>query len=204
MERCMQIDPGGRLEVRRPSRQRAACFWCACWHHAQRPLSVCRTCAARLRMMRVLEMQGSYPLDAASIDQVLRTSPGNYALGYMDGDAFAVFYVGRSDVDVRGRLHEWVGMPSPASRLDSFAKAAWSVQHRRQLPFDAPALGRVVYGEGGYTRFAFSYAASASEAFEQECRNYDDFGGSDQLDNDVPPAEPRHRAIRSSSRELAS
>ena len=154
-------------------------------------------------MMRLLEMQGSYPLDGASIDQVLsRASPGNYALGYMDGDVFAVFYVGRSDVDVRGRLHQWVGMPSPASRDDSFAKAAWCVQRRRQLPFDAPALGRVVYGEGGYTRFAFSYAANASAAFEQECRNYDDFGGSDQLDNDAPPAEPRHETIRRSSRNL--
>jgi hypothetical protein len=155
--------------------------------------------------MRLLEMHGSYPLDPSSIDAVLsHRAPGNYALGYMDGDDFAVFYVGRSDVDVRGRLHEWVGMPSPASRHDSFAKAAWSVQRRRQLPFDAPALGRVVYGESGYTRFAFSYAASAGAAFEQECRNYDDFGGSDQLDNDAPPAEPRHGAIRISSLELVS
>jgi hypothetical protein len=59
-----------------------------------------------------------------------------------------------------------------------------------------------VYGEGSYTRFAFSYAASASAAFEQECRNYDDFGGSDQLDNDAPPAEPRRFAMRSSSHGL--
>ena len=34
-------------------------------------------------------------------------SPGNYALKYMDGDTFNVFYVGRSNSDVRQRLHEW-------------------------------------------------------------------------------------------------
>ena len=73
--------------------------------------------------MRQLEMHGSYPLDTSSIDEVLsRTSPGNYALGYMDGDAFAVFYVGRSDIDVRARLHEWVGMPSAETRAGSSAR----------------------------------------------------------------------------------
>lgn len=76
---------------------------------------------------------GSYPLDASSIDEMLsRTSHGNYARGYMDGESFAVFCVGRSDVDVRARLH-------------------------------------------------------------------DDFGGTDQLDNDGPPAEPPHRAAESAN-----
>jgi hypothetical protein len=41
--------------------------------------------------------------------------------------------------------------------------------------------------ESGYTRFAYSYATSAEAAFEQECRNYDDFGGSGGLDNPTPP-----------------
>jgi hypothetical protein len=46
--------------------------------------------------MRSLEMNGSYPLSDDAIDGALtRTSPGNYALGYMDGDTFNVFYVGR-------------------------------------------------------------------------------------------------------------
>jgi hypothetical protein len=150
--------------------------------------------------MRLLEMHGSYPLDASSIDAVLsRTSPGNYALGYMDGDAFAVFYVGRSDVDVRRRLHEWVGMPGHEAHAGSSARAAWCVQRRGLLPVDAPKLGCVVHGDGSYTRFAFSYADNASAAYERECRNYDDFGGSDQLDNEGPPAEPPHRAMRSAS-----
>ena len=146
---------------------RAACFWCGRKHHAEHPLSVCRTCAAGFRIT--------------------------------DGEAFAVFYAGRSDVDLRGRLHEWVGMPNPETRMGSFAKAPWCVQRRGPLPVDAPKFGRVVHGDGSYTRFAFSYAADATAAFEQECRNYDDFGGSNQLDNDGPPAEPPHRAVRSAS-----
>jgi hypothetical protein len=39
--------------------------------------------------MGSLEMNGSYPLDDEMIDaMVSRTSPGNYALGYMDGTTF--------------------------------------------------------------------------------------------------------------------
>ena len=65
------------------------------------------------QIMQLLEMNGSYPLtDAAVEETVTRTSPGNYALGYMDGSTFTVFYIGRSDSDVRTRLHEWVDAPS--------------------------------------------------------------------------------------------
>lgn len=41
-----------------------------------------------------------------------------------------------------------------------------------------------------YKKFKYSYAASAKAAFEKECQNYHDFGGSNQLDNDVHPACP--------------
>src|SRR5262245_20511871 len=47
-----------------------------------------------------------------------------------------------------------------------------------------PALGSMVRLDGSHTRFAFNYADSGSAAFERECRNYDDFGGSDQLDKE--------------------
>jgi hypothetical protein len=30
-------------------------------------------------------------------------------------------------------------------------------------------------------------------------RNYENFGGSDRLDDDGPPAEPPHRAVQSAS-----
>lgn len=139
--------------------------------------------------MGSLGMSGSYPLSDAAIDEALvRTSPGNYALGYMDGEAFRVFYVGRSDSDVRRRLHEWVGMPSRYARYASPAKAPWSVHHRGPLPVDNPAFGRVENAETRYTHFAYSYARSAREAYAKEWRNYDAFGGSHGLDNEAEPA----------------
>jgi hypothetical protein len=140
--------------------------------------------------MGLLEMNGSYPLDDETIDEVVsRTSPGNYALGYSDGSTFVVFYVGRSDSDVRGRLHRWVGAPSRYARYAPSAHAAWGSRHRAHLrERSAPAFDRVGIGvESGYTRFAYSYAASADAAFEKECRNYHDFGGTDGLDNPVHP-----------------
>lgn len=41
-----------------------------------------------------------------------------------------------------------------------------------------------------HSRFKFSYATSAKAAFEKECRNYHDFGGSAKLDNKVHPDRP--------------
>jgi len=41
-----------------------------------------------------------------------------------------------------------------------------------------------------HKQFKFSYASSQKEAFEKECRNYHDFGGSDALQNDIHPARP--------------
>lgn len=39
----------------------------------------------------------------------------------------------------------------------------------------------------GYPRFKYSYADSSRAAFEKECRNYHDFGGSAALDNSIHP-----------------
>jgi hypothetical protein len=140
--------------------------------------------------MRSLEMSGSFPLSDEAIDQALtRTSPGNYALGYMDGDTFTVFYVGRSDADVRRRLHDWVGVPSDYDQYASFHKAAWASCRSNLMPLGAPALGCVGLGvDSSYTRFAYSYAFSPEAAFAKECRNYVDFGGNDALDNKRPPS----------------
>jgi len=41
-----------------------------------------------------------------------------------------------------------------------------------------------------HKKFKYSYAGSAKEAFEKECRNYHDFGGSESLENKVHPARP--------------
>ncbi len=43
---------------------------------------------------------------------------------------------------------------------------------------------------GKYKRFKFSYASSAKDAFEKECRNYHDFGEDKGLDNKVHPRRP--------------
>jgi hypothetical protein len=135
-------------------------------------------------MLRALEMSGSYRLSDTSIDEVLsRTSPGNYALRYMEGGAFSVFYVGRSDSDVRQRLHEWVGMPSQYEAYASPAKAAWGVRRRGRPPVDAPALARVGNAESSYTHFAYSYARSAEEAHAKESRNHEAVAGTRGLDN---------------------
>ena len=181
--------PDGRSEIVQEALPLVSCFWCERLHPGEHPLSVCPACAARYSIMRSLGMNGPYPLSDEAIDAALtRTSPGNYALGYMEGDTFNVFYVGRSDSDVRERLHEWVGMPSRYENYASPAKASWGVHRRGQLPVDAPALGRVGNAESSYTHFAYSYARSAEEAYAKEWRNYDAFGGSHELDNETQPA----------------
>lgn len=134
-------------------------------------------------------MNGSYPLSDEAIDEALtKESPGNYALGYMDGDSFSVFYVGRSDSDVRRRLHEWVDRPSRYERYAPPGRAAWATRRGRLMPLDRPELGPVASVDSSYTRFAYSYAASAEAAFEKESRNYDTFGGSRGLDNEAAPS----------------
>ena len=41
-----------------------------------------------------------------------------------------------------------------------------------------------------YAEFKYSYAASAKAAFEKECQNFHDFGGSEKLDNEYHPDRP--------------
>jgi hypothetical protein len=138
----------------------------------------------------MLEMNGSYPLTDAAIDGLLtRTAPGNYALGYLEGRSFVVFYVGRSDSDVRRRLHEWVDSPSRHDRWAPATKAPWASRCRGPMPLGAPERASVALGvDSSYTRFAYSYAASPQAAFAKQCRNYEDFGGSRELDNAARPA----------------
>jgi hypothetical protein len=138
-------------------------------------------------------MNGSYALEDGVIDAVVgRRSPGNYALGFLEDGEFVVFYVGRSDSDVGRRLHEWVGAPSRYGRWASAASAPWAARRRSPFPVNAPSAGRVGADvDSSYTRFAFSYAPSPAAAFEQECRNYDEFGGCGGLDNTSPPVAVR-------------
>lgn len=41
-----------------------------------------------------------------------------------------------------------------------------------------------------YSKFKFSYATSPKAAFEKECKNFHDFGGTERLDNDIHPDRP--------------
>jgi hypothetical protein len=95
--------------------------------------------------------------------------------------------VGRSDSDVRGRLHEWMGMASQHERYASCAKAPWAVHRRRGFPVDVPMPGHVGDVDTSYTHFAYSYSDSAAEAFGKERRNFEDFGGRGVLDNQAEP-----------------
>ncbi|MGD8306661.1 MAG: hypothetical protein PVF17_08410 [Ignavibacteria bacterium] len=42
-----------------------------------------------------------------------------------------------------------------------------------------------------YAQFKANYAASIKEAFEKECQNFHDFGGSAKLDNEIHPDRPK-------------
>jgi len=138
--------------------------------------------------LTLLEMDGSFPLTTEAIDQELtRTSPGNYALGYMDAGAFVVFYVGRSDCDVKRRLQEWVGTPSHFEAFAPSGRASWGLHRGGALPLEGPALASVASADSSYTRFAYSYAPSPEAAYAKEWCNYDDFGGSRRLDNEADP-----------------
>ena len=58
---------------------------------------------------------------------------------------------------------------------------------------DDDVRGRLKYWVGKepyYRRFKFSYASSVKAAFEKECKNYHDFGGSEKLDNKIHPQRP--------------
>ena len=172
-----------------------SCDSCERLHHAQDPLDfnpVCPTCAGNHPLVS-LEMRGPFPLTTASIDEVVtRRSPGNFALGYMDDETFIVFYVGRSDADVKHRLHDWVGSPSRSERYASSARASWGFRPGGAMPLGAPALDRVDLAvDSAYTRFAFSYASSAESAFEKECRNFHDFGTAERLDSGGHPEARR-------------
>ena len=55
---------------------------------------------------------------------------------------------------------------------------------------DSDLNERIKHGVGQYKEFKYSYANNAKEAYEKECKNYHDFGGSDSLDNDIHPDKP--------------
>ena len=112
--------------------------------------------------MATLNMGRSYELTYDNINDNIEIGRiGNYAFGYLND-------VGRFVVRYVGR-----------SDTDLNDRIKHGI---RDMKAD-PTLR--------YERFKFSYADSALEAYEKECRNYHDFGGDEGLlKNDDHPAKP--------------
>ncbi|MGG4456870.1 hypothetical protein ABEX29_01040 [Brevibacillus porteri] len=89
--------------------------------------------------MPSLEMDGPYGLDRITIaSKITRTSPGNYALGYInENQKFVVKYVGRADSDIRERLLAHVGGKYPKFKFSyaSSPKAAFEKECKNYHDF---------------------------------------------------------------------
>ncbi len=143
-----------------------------------------------------MENRRLLPLTHQTVDeQVGRISAGTYVLGFVVDSAFVPFLVGRSDSDLNGRLHAWVGVDGHCARFGPVAKAAYGSRRRRFSPLGAPALVPVGIGvDARYTHFEFGYSPSAEAAFLTECEQYHELGGSSGLDNERHPAPPQGAA----------
>jgi hypothetical protein len=173
----------------------SSCFWCTTLHPAAHALSVCAPCTAAYKgeqfAMRSLEMERSYPLEADTVDEIVsRHAPGNYALGYLEGATFTVFYVGHSDSDVWHSLRAWVGRPSHPERHGSAMPASRGCRTLRRTPWDA-LLPMSVGSDAPspYTRFAYNYARPPDAPFATGPRGFDELCGRLGRGNEV--AHPR-------------
>ena len=171
------------------------CRRCGALHRAANHLafhSLCGSCAGG-DLSGAAGVRRFHALSERAIDDAIAdTSPGTFTLGYLDGDDFIAFYVGRSDADLRASLHAWVDAPSHPRRHRRSSHASW--RSRPGLPFESGtrALGSTGVGiDTAYTHFTFCYAPTAIAAFEKECRDYHALGGSDGLDNDRHPEPDR-------------
>ncbi|MEI6746346.1 MAG: hypothetical protein WCL34_10315 [Methylococcaceae bacterium] len=55
---------------------------------------------------------------------------------------------------------------------------------------DSDLNARLKQHVGKHPKFKYSYASSPKAAFEQECRNFHDFGGVEKLENKIHPDRP--------------
>jgi len=145
---------------------------------------LCERCARDGRALELGTRRFHALSDGSIAGAVGETSPGNFALGYLDGADFTVFYVGRSDSDVSASLHAWVDAPSCPPRRRAAPHAPWHVGTRALGPTSADI-------DTAYTHFAFCYAPTAIAAFERECRDFHELGGTNGLDNPRHPEPPQ-------------
>lgn len=172
-----------------------SCVLCSTLHRPEDALAlhhVCEPCGRRAQSDAACRAP-FHELSAGSIASTVReTSPGNFALGYLDGARFSVFYVGRSDSDVGRRLQAWVGAPSHPRRQGAVARASGRARSGPMAWLGTRMLGRTPIGvDSAYTHFAFCYAPTSAAAFERECRDYHELGGSEGLDNARHPQPPQ-------------
>ncbi len=91
--------------------------------------------------MPTLGLEGPWQLNAETIDDnFTKVSPGNYALGEINGKgAFVVSRVGRSDEDLNGRLHQHIGSYSHfKASYASSKKAAFEKECNNWHDFEPP------------------------------------------------------------------
>lgn len=95
--------------------------------------------------MASLGMQGPYTFSPSKIDEfVTRTSPGNYALGYIKEDGtFMVQYVGRSDTDLNSELK------AKARLNDRYKKFKYSYATSPKAAFEKECQNFHDFGESG-------------------------------------------------------
>lgn len=97
---------------------------------------------------------------------------------------FGPYPLTRDDIDLR----------IPEGKIGNYAygyineRGAFVVQYVGRSDIDVKS--RILHGIGRYKLYKFSLASSLKEAFEKECHNYHDFGGSAKLDNTIHPDKP--------------
>jgi hypothetical protein len=173
----------------------ASCSRCDVLHRPESEIAfdpICERCSRNGRTVELGARRFHALNERAIAGAVRETSPGNYALGYLDGSTFAVFYVGRSDSDVSATLHAWVDAPSRLPRRRSSPHARWRSRSGPPAGVGTRALGHSSNGiDTAYTHFAFCYAPTAIAAFERECRDFHELGGIEGLDNQRHPEPPQ-------------
>lgn len=106
------------------------------------PLIVVHTGTIRSRkfsggIMPSSGLNGPYDLTSNGVaNAVTRSSAGVYALGKTENGAFHIYYVGRSDSDVAGRLQQHVVKWYPQFKFDYFSSAKSAFEKECHLYHD--------------------------------------------------------------------
>jgi len=82
-------------------------------------------------------LSGPYRLVDYEINQNIDRCPGTYVLGYINQEnLFAIKYVGRSDIDLNKRLHDWIGENYSSFKASCFNTAKEAFNRECQIYHD--------------------------------------------------------------------